>query len=465
MIRGACFAIAGLVMVLLAGSTPPSAHAEEPPGNCWGGVLSAEPLQCYILEQAQSAGVIDVDAVYESPNKLIYVYVSHPAPIEYSVYVGDDVGEFFKEKAAEFVEQSPGQVFFDHILHQACAYGSADPADMTPYANASAEDKARYKDCVLNLPNWRREILLPLPETYLNIEVRTGGADAVRGVGGWASFRQLWPAGDVTERAGEPGPSGKFDVSDVDTVNLPEMDCVRTPQGISNAGGCLAAMRFPDLGIAGWISRPEKTYIQIKASPSDEARIKETRQELVAFYPNLDDEDLVTIPVKYSYEELWSWATILNRFALSSGNTLGVTSASVDTNVAGFSAEIVFPLTELREAEPENYLTYRTTVNVWSLKPRETAEALPQLLGQLNIPVDAVGVVIGSGRSGPFWLSFPDVGADLLDEGAEAVASVVDDRPWLLIAAAAVLAAAAAALAAVVLGSAVLVSRRIRPRA
>ena len=419
--------IAVVLVGVLAGSTPPSAHAEDPLGNCWGGVLSAEPLQCYILEQAQSAGVIDVDAVYESPNKLLYVYVSHPAPIEYSVYVGDDVGEFFKEKAAEFVEQSPGQVFFDHVYHQACAYGSIDPADITPYADASAEDRARYKSCVLNLPGWSRESLLPFPRTYQNIEVRTGGADAVRGVGGWASFRQLWPPMDVTERAGEPGPLGKFDVSDVDTVNLPEMDC----GGPNIDDGCYRSKRFPDLGIAGWISRGGKIYVQIEASPSDEARIEAAKEVILDDY-GLDDQQVITIPVPYSYEELWRWATILNRFALSSGNTLGITYTVVGLNRGAFaSGPATYPLPELREAEPENYLTYRTTINVWSQKPRETVDALPQLLGQLNIPFDAVGVVVDDYVSGPFGPSFPVVGVDLLDEGAEAVPRAVDDRPWL----------------------------------
>ena len=40
-----------------------------------------------------------------------------------------------------------------------------------------------------------------------------------------------------------------------------------------------------------------------------------------------------------------------------------------------------------------NYLTVRTTINVLSRTPRETAEAIPQLLGQLGVPLDAVGVV------------------------------------------------------------------------
>ena len=37
--------------------------------------------------------------------------------------------------------------------------------------------------------------------------------------------------------------------------------------------------------------------------------------------------------------------------------------------------------------------TVRETVLVWSRDPQRTADALPVLLPQLGIPVDAVGVV------------------------------------------------------------------------
>ena len=54
--------------------------ATEPLGDCWGGALSAEPLHCYVLEEAQRAGVIEVAAVFVTPSNGLLVFVSHPAP-------------------------------------------------------------------------------------------------------------------------------------------------------------------------------------------------------------------------------------------------------------------------------------------------------------------------------------------------------------------------------------------------
>ena len=40
--------LVGLVMFAIqAAYTPPAAHAGDPPDDCWGGALSADPLHCY----------------------------------------------------------------------------------------------------------------------------------------------------------------------------------------------------------------------------------------------------------------------------------------------------------------------------------------------------------------------------------------------------------------------------------
>ena len=122
---------AATVGVLVAGS-PQAVHASDPPGDCWGGALSAEPLHCYILEEAQRAGVIEVAAVYQSPpdHNYLYVYVSHPKQRESYPWVHEDsVGAFFKTKASEFVERWPERVFFDPVLHYYCEYDRASAAD------------------------------------------------------------------------------------------------------------------------------------------------------------------------------------------------------------------------------------------------------------------------------------------------------------------------------------------------
>ena len=37
--------------------------------------------------------------------------------------------------------------------------------------------------------------------------------------------------------------------------------------------------------------------------------------------------------MKYDYRELWRWATVLKRFAVSAGNTMGIVDAQVLSNV------------------------------------------------------------------------------------------------------------------------------------
>ena len=430
---------AATVGVLVAGS-PRAVHASDPPGDCWDGALSAEPIQCYVLEEAQRAGMIEVNAIFHTPDNILYVFLSSHSTTHQSAYgqfyspLAHDksVVKFIKSKTAEFVERWPERVFFDHEYTLGCVFGRVGRG--IPYAQADATVKAEYRECLLR-PYETDIVYVPFPKTYEDIQVLGGGAEAVRSMGGWASFRQLWPT--VTPR---DAPSGQFDVSDVDTVNFPEeMDCsarIHLP-----AGGCGVAQFFPDLGIAGWISRGDALYVQIKAAPDDVERIRTVRETLVAKGAN--GERLTIIPVKYSYEELWRWATILKRFSLSASNTLGITGAGLRHNSRQHNDDVF--LSGLQEREGENFLTYRTTIAVWSKKPRETADALPRLLGQFNIPVDAVGLVTASYRGGAKIGFRLDMDRPTVEDAAAAVVSAVDDSPWTLIAVAGSTAAAVAA--------------------
>ena len=444
-------AAAAMVGVLAAGS-PRAVHASDPPGDCWGGALSAEPLHCYILEEAQRAGVIEVAAIHVTPSNGLLVFVSHPAPWGGLPYLrGTDVAAFFTAKTAEFLERWPERVFFDHRFHQRCVYdGGGGP----PYAEASAEVKAKYEDCVIRSVQ-RTSGELPYTKTYVRMDVMTGGADGVRKRGGWASFRQLWPASEPRD-----APSGQFDVSDVDTVNFPEeMDCsahahLPTP--------CDQAKRYPDLGIAGWVisgwAEWSHRYVHIKAAPDDEERIRTVREALVA--KGVDTDRLTIIPVRYSYEEMWRWTTILDRFALSASNTLGIVGAWIKVNNRQHEDDIF--LSGMQDREDENYRTYRAIISVISQKPRETAAALPQLLGQLGIPVDAVGMVSANYEEvlGP---AYPEVGlGDAVEDAATAVVSAVEEPSWTLIA---VVGSTAAAVATCLAAMAFAVRRMRRQRA
>ena len=101
------------------------------------------------------------------------------------------------------------------------------------------------------------------------------------------------------------------------------------------------------------------------------------------------------IPVKYDYGELWRWATILDRFALSAGNTIGIRAASASTNLGGFPDGTIWPQSDLQPAGLgwDRAANTRETILVRALEAQVVADALPQLLPQLGIPVDAVGIV------------------------------------------------------------------------
>ena len=113
------------------------------------------------------------------------------------------------------------------------------------------------------------------------------------------------------------------------------------------------------------------------------------------------DWEVITIPVKYDFGELWRWSVVLERFALSAGNTVGITGAEVVINGTGhgFNEEPrvwlngVEPLRRDSTGSDWDPSTARTILMVWAVDPPLAAEALPDLLPELGIPADAVGVV------------------------------------------------------------------------
>ena len=377
--------LVGLVMFAIqAAYTPPAAHAGDPPDDCWGGALSADPLHCYVLDQAHSAGVIEVDAVYEVSGAL-HVYLTQTEP------VGDEVGAFFKEKATEFVQRWPDRVHRDHQVYEGCAI----------------QENTTYEDCMLNLVTlWEGELILPFPSSYVRIVLRTGGAEARKAVPGWAAYRQLWPEAPSALRQAASAQSGQFDVSGVDTMNIPPINCSKPP-AYTHGYSCGEAVHHPDLGIAGWqiTENGSKWYIQVKAPPGQEVNIATAREALRAFYYLDPDETfLELIPVRYSYEDLWRWGTIINRFALTSGNTLGITTARIGMNSAGeVAGEAVYPVESLPEVDAQTLQEHRSTIHVWTMNLQPTVDALPGLLAQLNVPTDAVGVVVGIEETKVTW--------------------------------------------------------------
>jgi hypothetical protein len=121
----------------------------------------------------------------------------------------------------------------------------------------------------------------------------------------------------------------------------------------------------------------------------------------------------VITPVKYSYEELWRWQLLLDRFAVSSGNTIGIIGADVITNVTGHWAadRIIYLTNDVQEAEYDSPADYRQTIAVNTTHDADrVVSLLPILLPQLGIPGDAVGILMQSSPTPPD-IAVADIGA------------------------------------------------------
>ena len=271
--------------------------------------------------------------------------------------------------------------------------------------------------------------ILPPSEVYEDIYLKPGGAEARRSEPGWPAFRQLWPsiAGGAT---GARGVASGFDVSEVDTTNFPDLVCAETKSNRPTYGDCLVWERHPGLGIAGWESYGQTLYVQIKASSAVDANATAAKEALIAWNPKgLNEGNVVIIPVKYDYEELWRWAKVINLFAHTSGNTLGITGSWMGHNWEAYAGDVeaVYPVAEIPEVGRTESGSakgdeLRTTIHVRTMELERTVAALPQLLGQLNVPVDAVGVVAGVDRT-PSGRPVPEPGVASADVGAEPGAS------------------------------------------
>ncbi len=96
----------------------------------------------------------------------------------------------------------------------------------------------------------------------------------------------------------------------------------------------------------------------MKAPPGQEANATAAKEVLIQWNPRLNEDNLVIIPVKYSYEEYWRWSVILDRFAVARGNTIGILWSRVGENRESYSGggEAVYPLPEVPEAVPRSEL-------------------------------------------------------------------------------------------------------------
>ena len=372
--RAVLLSMAVLTLTLVVYGAMP-AYAQEPtppPGDCFGGALSEDPLHRYVLEEADREEVIDVDA--RCTARVAHSSSTSLRPILWEMRSTTTYWGRLRRRTGEY----------ECVLEpNGCGSGVFETG---------------------------RGFILPPPQEYEDIQLKPGGADARRSEPGWASYHQLWPTAE-----GGSGDQVDFDVSDVDIINFPPVDCSKETH---HAG--LMRERYPGLGLAGWHGVGGVAYLQVKPPPGEEEKVAAaTRKVLAERNPQLSQDNIVIIPVKYDFEDLGRWQLVLDRFAASSGNTIGIVQAEVGLNKGAFRGRVVYPLPEVPKVKDdphtgsEDRTTLRETVWVWTLDLEKTVDALPQLLPQLNIPVDAVGVVAQvdvtpQGRPIPVVLKLPE---------------------------------------------------------
>ena len=361
-VRLSIAALATLLFVLALGLQSP-VYADAPVDDCFGGALSTDPLHCHVLEEAHNARIIEVDAIYGVARGL-FIFLTQDDR------VGNDALDYMRRTAQEEARRT-GE-------HE-CV--------LEPYGCGSG---------VLSIG---KGYMLPESSVYQDIQLLPGGAEARRSYGGWQAFRELWPggAGGAGGGAGQDPGSDGFDISDVDVTNFPVLrgNCGEIMGGNGTYDSCLKWERNPDIRIAGWQST-DKAYVQVKIPNGDDSQIATAKSAVIQSKKRgLNEDNVEIIPVNHDYEELWRWSIILDRFARSSGNTLGITSAQLGYNINRYAGEpaVVWPLNDIQEAH-DNRPEWRTIIHLQTLDVPGTAAALPQLLSQLSIPVDAVGLIV-----------------------------------------------------------------------
>lgn len=403
---GAATIIAALAVAALTLYAVPF---NPPLGDCFGGTLSQNPLYCYALEQARRQGVIDIHAIYDV-NGSLYVSITTESP-------GARLDNYLMAKLTEFLYRWPDDLTGLSFPDDECR----SVYDRTTY----------YWECYLSQVARKGRYLTRSME-YSEIRFFYGEDVALRLTPGWAYYRQLWPA-TTSSASDAPTTPATFDVSDVDMTNLPvdypcpdklygdRYDICSRDQNVAlsildtrsqdgtdgnkyieyadppeDAAQALALKKIIDpcygvsWGVCEWTAtatfrESETTYV---------ARTMKKATSVTE--PGYDD--IVLIPVKHNRGELIRWVEILNRFALSTSNTVGLYEATIDDNKDAKKFEVVFTSAgpgPARMTEDGGYdlSKVRTTILLVGFDPHRLADALPTLLPLLGIPTDAVGVV------------------------------------------------------------------------
>ena len=395
MVLAIAFSLALLLLIIpgaLAQEPTPEATAvpaRPPLGDCYGGVLSHTPLHCYALEQAEAAGVIDVDSIYLAGARLY-------------VFVGGDAGGV-SAIAVEWGNPTAGLAVYEGIGEEMKEYARIWPdlvdirKTLWPDVCESGDSNAECLVTKIETNFSAVEFILDDIDDYDSLYLRAGTGEDRNKVRGWRAWAQLWP--DVLqEDSGRDEPASSFDVSDVDTTNFPsEVNCFQTGTTL----GCMYWQGTTTAGINGAMGGYKTDsgfYIQLWQDPNDSAAFEVEKAKIL----EAARRKVVIVPVKYDFQELWEWGVILARFTESKSNTIGVLYAGVSNNSQASFARSALGLYRQPDSGgswvegigTNDYSLVRETVAIIALDPYVVRNALPTLLPQLGIPIDAVGIIL-----------------------------------------------------------------------
>ena len=171
-----------------------------------------------------------------------------------------------------------------------------------------------------------------------------------------------------------------FDISGIDLANFPEVDCHDSHTVVFLS--CDAWKLFPELRIASArFTYSEELHMEIKALPDEETeRIAFAREFMLQRDPEMAESELHVRAVGHDFGDLHRWKTIIDRFAHSDGNSVGILKAQIlPFDIVLTSGPIARPI------EPAGYWN-QLTIHVETFDTVSTTNALPILLPQLGIP-------------------------------------------------------------------------------
>ena len=209
--------------VLAQQPTPdPARGPTDPSRECWNGILSYQIPHCYLFEEAEKDSRIKIESIYHKPGGTLHFFLSRTEPIDQTL------ADYFEAKAHQYMEDRTQEYHDDTDGTKPIPTHDWVDFNRTCATHTGDEKKHCFNSILAGgsiTPLWtvfhQQPGGFPEPYGYKTIHMHVGGAEARKTLPAWASWRQLWP----TEEEETPTNIYEFDVSSIDTSNIPKLDC------------------------------------------------------------------------------------------------------------------------------------------------------------------------------------------------------------------------------------------------